>query len=208
MKSQSTQDGHIVARKDQHISQALQEKHKSNALINAVSRNNVNAVRRLIENGADVNAFDAHLNTALHMGCMKGHFELASLLVESGAAVDLANEDGQQPLHIAVRSRSLKLVKLLLSYRADPNARDGRKCTSMHVAAEVGDDSILEVLLDHGADLMVKDRSGQLPVRTARKQNHLSAMRLLQKWAQSSQQVSEIALEMHNANARHRRSLP
>jgi ankyrin repeat protein len=55
-------------------------------LIDAVTKNDLDEVRRLLNNGADLNAGEGM--TALMYAAQGGHFEVAKLLVENGADVN------------------------------------------------------------------------------------------------------------------------
>jgi hypothetical protein len=47
----------------------------------------IEVVQLLLENGADVRAFDNHGNTALFYACMLGHCKLFRILLEEGAEI-------------------------------------------------------------------------------------------------------------------------
>jgi ankyrin repeat protein len=70
-------------------------------IFEAVRTNNLNKVRELIKNGADVNAKDQWDRTLLHWSSNCGHFKIAKYLVEKGADVNARDIDGETPLHTA-----------------------------------------------------------------------------------------------------------
>ena len=59
------------------------------------------AVKLLVEWGADVTAADANGDTALHGAALRGANEIATLLVDRGARLDAANATGWTPLTVA-----------------------------------------------------------------------------------------------------------
>ncbi len=76
-------------------------------LIKFVLDNNINAIVRLLEAGANINATTTSGNTALHYGSFMGHTEAISLLAKHGADINIVNSSGQTPLLVCV-SRTLK----------------------------------------------------------------------------------------------------
>jgi len=61
----------------------------------------VEAIKLLIEHGADVNAFNASGQTALHSVAARGADRVVRLLAEQGAKIDLKNKQGFTPLDLA-----------------------------------------------------------------------------------------------------------
>ena len=59
------------------------------------------AVKAMLELGADVNAVDANGNTALHGAALTGANSVVNLLVEKGAKLDVKNKLGYMPVTIA-----------------------------------------------------------------------------------------------------------
>lgn len=82
----------------------------------AISREKVEIVRLLIEQGADVTAKDKSLSTPLHLASSLGIPEIVRLLIERGADITAENESRRTPLHLASASPwvGAKAVSLLL----------------------------------------------------------------------------------------------
>ncbi|VDM91343.1 unnamed protein product, partial [Onchocerca ochengi] len=94
--------------------------------------------RKLIEEGALINARDYAGWTPLHEACYHGHFKVAKLLLSCDANVNAQSDCDDTPLHDAVASGNEKLVWLLLHAGAirDRVDSDGKKpidiCHSEH----------------------------------------------------------------------------
>ena len=99
------------------------------------------AVRTLVELGADLDSVNGDNSTALLLSTINGNLDIAKHLVESGADVTIASDDGATPLYGALRIQwtlrtnrpqpstfyektpYLELMKLMLEKGADANAR-------------------------------------------------------------------------------------
>jgi ankyrin repeat protein len=114
----------------------------------------VEAVRLLLERGADANVFsiNAMRNTPLHAG-LSGPMGIdgVRLLVEAGADVRARQHGGFTPLHSAANRGVIEIIDLLLDRGADPNAaaEDGRR--PIDFARERGHAHVIEHLRARGA---------------------------------------------------------
>jgi len=95
---------------------------------------NVQCVKLLIKNKAELNLIDLSLGTPLQAACraIKINFECVTLLIQAGADVNTAILD-IPPIHIAASRSHLPLVQLLLNYGADVYLRDssGRRAKEL-----------------------------------------------------------------------------
>ena len=62
----------------------------------------IEAIKVLVEYGADVNGFNANGQTALHSAAQRGADNLVKYLAERGAKLDLKNKQGLTPLDLAM----------------------------------------------------------------------------------------------------------
>jgi len=83
-------------------------------LFRSVRRDDYFKVKRLIEEGADVNAQNNYGDTALMIASKRGHTEVAKLLIEEGADVNAQDTLGNTALLWASRSGHTDIVKLLI----------------------------------------------------------------------------------------------
>lgn len=84
------------------------------------------AVRILLDHGADPKRANHFDETALHFACQ--HYTVATVtaLLDAGADVNAQDRTGQTPLHIAAHKNRRDVVKALLDAGADPWLRDRR----------------------------------------------------------------------------------
>ena len=152
-------------------------------LLSAARDGQLEVVRTLVEEGADVNAARGDGLTALHLAAEGGHRAVAEALVAAGAAVDAGTRiGGYTSLHVAARAGHGAVVLSLLEAGADPNARTTNTgVTALHLAAAAtGGRSAVAALLDHGADPDARERSaGQTPLFFAAAANRADAVTAL-----------------------------
>ena len=92
-------------------------------LIIAGYRNQLDAVKMLLDLGANVNA-NSEDGTVLTAACYKSNTALVKLLLEYHADVQVKNNAGTTPLMFAIMAKNEEIVKLLLVNKADIHAVD------------------------------------------------------------------------------------
>jgi uncharacterized protein len=142
----------------------------------------VEAIRRLVRAGADVNAPQGDGMTALHWASENGDPELAKFLVESGANLTATTRLSRYvPLHFAAKRGHEAVLRVLLVAGSDPEARTASGgATALHLAAQSGSRGAVAALLEHGADVNVRESArGQTPLMFAAADNRLDVVRFL-----------------------------
>ena len=148
----------------------------------AAQRGDLDAVRRLLRDGADVNAAQGDGMTALHWAAERGDGEMGEVLLYAGARVDAGTRIGHYtPLHLAARSAHASMVELLLRAGSEPDARTTNSGASpLHLAAGSGDARVIGLLIDAGADVNGRESAwGQTPLIFAAGGNRVEAVRAL-----------------------------
>lgn len=122
-------------------------------LISASIFGNLNMIRFLLDQGADVdissdgNAYHRSVldydpllyGTALHFAVSNGHVDIARVLLEYGAQVDAIIRDGDDAataLHIAVNNEDLVMVELLMEFNPDLELENNMGETALDYALE------------------------------------------------------------------------
>ena len=70
-------------------------------LFNALSLNEVDKIKQLIERGADLNAQTEYEATPIHIVACVGDAAIADILLNNGANVNIQTTSGVSPLHCA-----------------------------------------------------------------------------------------------------------
>lgn len=116
-------------------------------LIERAYEGELEAVRRLLEAGVDVNGTNANGATALHRAAYGHHLEVVQALVASGASLDMRDHNfGSTPLHAAAVSGATSVVNFLVKSGADLHSKNTAGKTPMALAEEQANIDVIAVL--------------------------------------------------------------
>ena len=150
----------------------------STPLMYAVLYGDADAVRLLLDNGADPNLRNEANASALMWAV--DDLEKTRLLLQRGADVNARSEDGRTALSIAAsRFGSLAVVRLLLDSGADPSVKSPSykgPLTPLSEAADIGDEAVVRLLIERGSDVK---SAGPLPLIRALNANDARCVDLL-----------------------------
>jgi len=143
----------------------------------AAGDGNIEAVKRHLDAGADVNAKDDVGWTPLHSAAYYGHKEIVELLIANGADVNANDRGGSTPLHWAANK---EVAELLIDKGADVNAgRSDGGWTPLQAMASGGRKEVAELLIAEGADVNAIDGRGWTPLFNAAHGGRREAVKLL-----------------------------
>jgi ankyrin repeat protein len=154
-------------------------KEKNKQLFKAVKNNNLEEVRLLIDNGADVNCKDEDDLTPLQGASRWGYFEIYKLLIDHGVDVDCKNNKGWTPLHEASYKGNIDICKLLIEKGADVNCKDKDGWTPLYVASWNDHLDICKLLIEKGADINCKNKDGKTPLDVASQYGYFEICKFL-----------------------------
>ena len=147
-------------------------------LAEAAKRRDTAAVKRLLDDRAEVNGRQPDGATALHWAAHWNELETARLLVRAGADVNAANDFGVTPLQLASTNASAAMVEALLEAGANPNLALTSGETPLMTAARSGNLAVVDALLARGAALDAKESSqGQTALMWAVSERHTDVAR-------------------------------
>ncbi len=113
-----------------------------NALFQAARNGDLDAVRRAIESGVDVNATTAYGTTALFFACDRGYVDIVKFLLEKGADPNKVDTFyGATPMTWAASKKHLDVIAELAR-----NGADGREALLLRAVA-TGDEDLVRALL-------------------------------------------------------------
>lgn len=148
----------------------------------AARQGDLDAVRQLLQGGADVNEAHGDGMSALHWAAERGDADMIRVLLQAGAEAEAATRIGvYTPLHIAARNGHSAAVLSLLEGGANVMAAsDPAGSTALHLAALAGSADVIEVLLEAGADVNATDAEWQqTPLIYAASWNRVAAVNAL-----------------------------
>ncbi|HUO06960.1 MAG TPA: ankyrin repeat domain-containing protein [Phycisphaerae bacterium] len=115
-------------------------------LMLAVMARRTDAIRLLVESGANVNQTNGFGWTALHVAASTGDAYMVDLLLQHGADPNLKANKQITALILAAQMTSDPVVRMLLGAGADPRPREDTGRTAESVAEEAGDHALAEIL--------------------------------------------------------------
>jgi hypothetical protein len=92
---------------------------ENNELLEAIDDNNLEKVKILLKNGANVNTKDKFGNTALMHSVFNNNYEMVQLLIKQNPFINITNKDGLNAYFIACKNMNDPIAKLLINARSD-----------------------------------------------------------------------------------------
>jgi ankyrin repeat protein len=147
-------------------------------LVTAIRNADVRALRKLLDDGADVNARDAEGDTPLILASFYATPACVELLIEKGADVNAANKAGVTALIRA--ATDYEKTRLLVAAGANVRVRTSLGNTPLILAARrAGNARTVQLLLERGADATERDDAGVSPVLSGAASGDVETLRLL-----------------------------
>jgi uncharacterized protein len=150
-------------------------------IVDAARSGDADAVRKLIAQGADVNAAGGDGMTPLHWAAYHGDAALTQALLKAKASVSATTRLGDNtPLHIASRHGHGAVVAALLAGGAKPDVATSAGATALHLAAAAGDTTAIRALVRAKANVNAKEVEwGQTPLMFAAANDRALAVKAL-----------------------------
>jgi len=151
------------------------------SIFDAAGSDDVERVRALLEEGADVNAAPGDGMSALHRAARTGNVAMAELLIGAGANLEAKTRLGEhRPLHVASASGRSGVVAVLVAAGANVNALTTTGATPLHFAAASGSADAVAALLSGGAKVDPREPVwGQTPLMFAAAAGRAEAIEVL-----------------------------
>jgi ankyrin repeat protein len=184
LQQQYNKEQHVEAQYpviNEGISEPIEDKNKR--LIHACGVGDVDAVAKLINDGADVDCVSQDENkvlyTPLGKASREGHSEVVSLLLEERADVNLRDDVGETALHCAISNSHLHTAHILMRHGANLDMQNKNGRTALHYACLRGDLEAVQSLVDHGASVDLHGKDSATPLGEAASMDHTEVVQLL-----------------------------
>ena len=147
----------------------VRDKNENTPLIVAIRNNEVETVKALLEQGADVNDRDLDGNTPLHIAMLHTRStEIMEVLVKARPDLGVQNRSGQTPLHFIDEDTVFDNFKSLVDLGININGQDKFGATPLHFAVQEYRVDIVKLLCERGADVSLVDSYGHTPLDSVR----------------------------------------
>jgi ankyrin repeat protein len=149
-------------------------------VFNAIAADDFDAVKVLVDNGADINAVIQYYSSDKPKSCpltvALGRPKILKFLVDSGADVNIRLAQRKTPLHYAANNeKTFDALCVLMEGGANINARDLYGNTPLHEGIRYK--KIAFALLDNGADLHALNDTGWKPLHLAYQYSDLELLK-------------------------------
>ena len=153
--------------------------HGGNVLHYAAMTGNLNRVKQLVEQGADIHVKNKMTDrTVLIYAAESDNLELVKWLVEHGADVKEKIQYGETVLMNAAGNGNLEMVKWLIEHGANVKEKDNvYNMSILHLAAGSGNLELVKWLIEHGADINAKGRHSNTVLHLAADSGNLELVK-------------------------------
>lgn len=152
----------------------------------AVSKQDLEMMRFLIENGADVNIEDFFRVPPIYYAVTKGTKEMIELLIDKKASISGYFSYGNERRTLvgwAIDKNSPEKVEVLLKHGASPDGKfdlnDYSQDSCLHIAIQKDYQKIVELLIEYHADVNVKNEQGETSIYLAIRSKRPEMIKLL-----------------------------
>ena len=179
--------------------------HLEDRLRGYVTIDQIDDVREMIDNGANVNWKDANGSTALIVAAQHhDNVDMIKLLIEKGADVNADDKQGETALMMAAYNGYADIVRMLAEKGADLNMKNYQGSTALlRACADRPSADVVRVLIEKGADINIRDNIGQTALGEAMFNANKNEFHYFGRYtADQEKEIAEIIRILRKAGAR------
>lgn len=130
----------------------------------AVSRGQVEVVKKLLEKDAKIDVQTKEGYTPLHLAMIKGDINIFTILIEKNPNINTKSKDGKSVLHLAASRGAFSIVERLLNMGATLIDYDKNEYTAAHYAALNDDTEMMKLFIKHDPKIIAQDTKQSLGI--------------------------------------------
>ncbi|MFT7807240.1 ankyrin repeat domain-containing protein 22 isoform X1 [Arapaima gigas] len=146
-------------------------------IIAACRRGNLQTVKYLLEQNADVSIRNKKERTCLHYAARRTFTVLDSLMIIVLMPILLIGYF----IMLEKQRRTVTLMRLILNSNVDIDAVDYEGNTALHYACQRKSDHLIRLLLEKNADMSIKNRDNETPLDIAKRLKFRKTVNILKK---------------------------
>lgn len=162
-----------------HLDINAKNKFGHTALYTSVQKGNKNAVKLLLDKGADSNIGDPNNMSPLMVAVSNGSVEILVALIEAGSDIGAGNPKKPDPVALACVSGAQGVLKILLQQGVDVNTRGEDGKSYLHLATKARFQDAVRLLLQKGANRKCRDHDGMTPLDVAMLEGNAEIAKIL-----------------------------
>jgi ankyrin repeat protein len=136
-------------------------------------------VKRLTQEGSEVDRKDEWGWTALYWAMRGKQKEVVEFLIAQGANVNVKGAKDLTPLHLAITNNQKELIEMLIAKGVDVNAKDEKGDTPLNLASQHNQKELIEMLIAKGANVNAKNNWNWTPIHSAAENGNKDMVELL-----------------------------
>ncbi|XP_048734216.1 putative ankyrin repeat protein RF_0381 isoform X2 [Ostrea edulis] len=149
----------------------------------ACLHSNIEVIKLLLKQQADVNMKDSTNRTPLHYATSANRPDVVNICIENGSDVNCQTSSGKTALMLAVQEKNVEIVRALLTAGADVTLTDVKKGTALEISLLSGGKrekaEIVRALLQAGSDPNTENPCKCTPLIIATSLGQLDVINLL-----------------------------
>lgn len=167
------------------------------ALHHACLYGNLDLVKLLLKNKADINIKNEHGWTPLHNTIgTENRFEITKFLVNNGADINERTNEGATPFASACSNNNLKIAQFLLDNKANVDDKCNLGDTPLQAACQNNNFDMIKFLVNNGADVYEKFDGKYFPAQMV--ENKECGVFLIMKMSETKTEKEIISLLTEN----------
>nr|QLH02044.1 TRPA1 [Agasicles hygrophila] len=154
----------------------------------AASRNKVNILQFILDQGGDLNAQDNCGNTPLHIAVEHAALDAVDFLLSRKVKTDILNEKNQAPIHLVAELNKVSVLEVMGRYKDKINIQQGGEHgrLALHIAAIYDHEECAKLLIsEFGASPKIPCNNGYYPIHEAAKNASSKSLEVFLQWAES-----------------------